>query len=106
MRVRAYDDEAAQVVGDVLDTAGGDALGLAQRAAVADNGVVVLLHPAFPGGDAVLRLRFALGFGQRHPCGHARMVLAADENGEIETGRRHDAFLSLCESEGRNRSST
>src|SRR4051794_38422803 len=27
MRVRAYDDEAAQVVGDVLDTAGGDALG-------------------------------------------------------------------------------
>jgi hypothetical protein len=83
-------------VAHVVDAALGDLLRLAERSARADDRGVMLLHPRFPGGHALLFLCAPLRFGKRHPCFHTRARLAAKKNGEICVVHVDSSFLRFA----------
>ncbi len=66
-----------------------DALGFTERAAGAHDDRLMFFHPGFPRRDAFLFLGLSFGLGKRHPFLQARIVFAADKDGEIGVIRAH-----------------
>ena len=83
MRSSAHDHENGQLIGNVRHAISRSALGFAKGPALVNDGLLMLLHPGFPGGEAFLF--FCAPFVVRHgiPGLPARTRLVAEEDGEI-----------------------
>lgn len=83
MRSSAHDHEDGQLIGNVRHAISRSALGFAKRPALVNDGVLMLLHPGFPGCEAFLFFRAPFVVGHRIPGLPARTRFVAEEDREI-----------------------